>query len=213
MTDAAQKHCIVVGLGNPGKKYAMTRHNLGNLVVQCYANNLGIPFKEEKRLLVQVAKTKIGDQTLHLVLPTTYMNESGRAIQQYLSFYKAPPSSLLVVVDDTALPFGQMRLRMSGSSGGHNGLKNIRKSLGTEEYPRLRMGIGQAPAHYKLEDYVLSGFKNDEMSQLTQFIQNGMEVVEKYNRNDPETVMNQVNPQANKKPKREESQEKKNDTT
>jgi PTH1 family peptidyl-tRNA hydrolase len=158
---------VIVGLGNPGQKYEMTRHNMGYLVVKAMARQLGWSFKEEHRFKAFVAKGMvertavkvdlkgIGERkevteelekqaiALHLLLPTTYMNCSGIAVRSYLDFFKLPLSSLIVVMDDLSLPLGRMRLRSKGSSGGHNGLKSIQSHLGSDEIVRLRMGIGK----------------------------------------------------------------------
>ena len=129
---------MIVGLGNPGKKYEMTRHNMGYLVVQVFAHKYGWMFKEEKQLNAKIAKGKVRDAVIHLVLPTTYMNESGRAVRKVMDYYKWDIDDLLVIVDDIALPFGEMRLRKMGSAGGHNGLESVQKHVGTTRYARLR---------------------------------------------------------------------------
>ena len=121
----------------------MTRHNLGELVVRAFAHKQGWVFKEEKRFQAYVAKAVFEDKQLILVVPLTYMNESGQAVRAVLDFYKLPAEQTIVVCDDIALNFGAMRLRTEGSAGGHNGLKSVEAHLGTIRYMRLRMGIGR----------------------------------------------------------------------
>src|SRR5258708_5742010 len=136
---------LIVGLGNPGREYALTRHNMGYLIVQAFAKAQEWNFKEEMYFEAHVAKGTIEGIKVQLLLPTTYMNLSGRSVQRYVEFYKIPVEGLIVVVDDVALDFGQLRLRTMGSPGGHNGLKSIQYALGTHHYKRLRIGIGFEP--------------------------------------------------------------------
>jgi peptidyl-tRNA hydrolase, PTH1 family len=172
-----ESHYVVVGLGNPGQKYDYTRHNIGFIVAKALAHGLGFTFKEEKRFHALVAKGRYKGNTLHILLPQTYMNESGRAIGAYLNFYKLGPEALIVVCDDVELPFGQLRLRTKGSSGGHNGLKSIEAHLGTREYLRLKMGVGKDVMSGTLADYVLDLFKPEELTNLESFITKALEVV------------------------------------
>ena len=132
------------------------------------------------------------DTELHLLLPTTYMNESGRAVQRYLAYYKMTTASLLVIADDVALDFGVLRLRPGGGTGGHNGLKSIQTHLSTPDFGRLRMGIGDR-LHGELADYVLAEFSAEEQGQLGEFIQKGMSTVEELLVSDLQTVMKRVN--------------------
>jgi len=185
---------VIAGLGNPGKKYARTRHNLGFMVVEELAKKHGISFKEENEFGAKVAKGAIGEQPIHLLMPTTYMNESGRAIRRCLDFYKVTPAELLVVADDVAIPYGELRLRQMGSSGGHNGLKNIELHLSTQQYPRLRMGIGrQLGEGQPLADYVLGNFTPEELDSLTDFVQRGVDILERLTRETITHVMNTSN--------------------
>lgn len=151
---------IVVGLGNPGPKYAGTRHNVGFDVIDYLAAAPGTgAFRE--RFEAQVAERKEGDETVLLVKPLTFMNLSGRTVRAALDFYKLPPEQLLVVCDDFNLPLGKLRVRLKGSHGGQNGLRNIQDQLGTDAYPRLRIGVGQ-PGPGEAVDFVLSKFKSAE---------------------------------------------------
>lgn len=187
---------VIIGLGNPGKKYALTRHNLGYLVVQAFAEEQGWGFKEEARYQAHVAKGKVDGATIHLLLSTTYMNESGRAVRPYLDFYRLGPRNLRVVSDDVALGFGEMRVRNVGSAGGHNGLKSIEAYLQTQHYVRLRMGIGRGGEEKvsdSLADYVLDTFTAEEMTQLPTFVKSGVTVLKRLVSEEVSVVMNVVN--------------------
>lgn len=183
---------VFVGLGNPGIRYEMTRHNMGYLVVKALAKQLGWQFKEEKRFNSMVVKGEQGKVTLHLLMPLTFMNLSGIALRSYLDFYKLPVSSVIVVVDDIALSLGQMRLKAEGSAGGHNGLKSIEQHLGTAAYKRLRMGIGH-PGPKILADYVLEAFSQEEQENLSKVVDHGKEVLLRLTNDDISQVMNTVN--------------------
>lgn len=170
----------------------MTRHNMGYLVLQAFAHKMGWHLKEEKRLSAYVAKGLIEEKSVHLMLPTTYMNLSGVAVRRYLDFFKLEAPSVTVVVDDIALPFGQLRYKTMGSTGGHNGLKSIEAHLGTSHYHRLRMGIGE-PGPHKLVDYVLDPFTQEELKHLETFVNRGVDVLQRLLRESVTQVMNTVN--------------------
>lgn len=197
MIDAVEKHIVVVGLGNPGQAYEMTRHNMGYLVVQALIHAENQTFKEVKAFQALVAKCKCDDITVHYLLPLTYMNMSGLAVSRCLSFYKLRPTQLVVVTDDIALPFGVMRVRDYGSAGGHNGLKSIQEHIGTQHYVRLRMGIG-APEGRNLAEYVLDAFSKEERAELPKFIQEGVIVLKRLLLEPASSVMNSVNVQKQK---------------
>jgi peptidyl-tRNA hydrolase, PTH1 family len=185
---------VIVGLGNPGRKYEMTRHNMGFLVVKAFADSLGWSFKDETVFCAYIAKGKIDDIVVHLVLPTTYMNESGRAVRKYADFYKLSNENVVVVNDDVALEFGQTRMRIDGSSGGHNGLKSIENHLGTRHYVRLRMGIGRSnDSDEALSDYVLDTFSKDELIGLNEFIDRGVKALRRLMKESITLVMNDIN--------------------
>lgn len=135
----------MVGLGNPGSRYEGTRHNVGFMALEAVAAAAGSAFRAQPRLQGLLADVGNGEERLRLLLPQTFMNESGRAIRSALDWYRLVPGQLLVVVDDMDLPFGRLRLRAAGSAGGHNGLRSTIHHLGTQEFARLRIGIG-APA-------------------------------------------------------------------
>jgi PTH1 family peptidyl-tRNA hydrolase len=137
---------LLVGLGNPGSKYAGTRHNVGFMALERLAGSGGAAFRQQPKLHGLLAEVGQGAMRLRLLMPQTYMNESGRSIRAALDWFGLEPGQLLVVVDDMDLPLGKLRLRASGSAGGHNGLRSMISHLGTQDFPRLRIGIG-APAH------------------------------------------------------------------
>lgn len=194
MSEKPEGHSVFVGLGNPGKEYSLTRHNIGYLVIQAFAKGHQWPFKEEKQFTAHVAKGKLGNATVHLVLPLTYMNESGRAVRRYLDFYQLGSEELTVVSDEADLPFGMMRLRPEGSAGGHNGLKSIQAHLHTQQYARLRMGIGREQQEGRtLADYVLENFSAEEKEQLVPFLRRGVNVLERLISEEITAVMNTVN--------------------
>lgn len=158
----------VIGLGNPGREYEKTRHNAGFMVVQRLAKELNVTLRFDAKLEGWRAKASYEDKSLELFLPATYMNESGRAVQRLLSYYQIAPSDMVVVVDDMDLLFGQMRLKALGGAGGHNGLKSLIRELGTQGFPRLKVGIGKAPASHV--DYVLGNFSQEEQAKLEEIL-------------------------------------------
>jgi PTH1 family peptidyl-tRNA hydrolase len=171
----APTYKLVVGLGNPGPQYLFTRHNVGFLVLDAWAAEEGAQFKDERARLSQAVALDSGER---LVKPMTYMNESGRAVATWLEWLKLTAADLLVVVDDVALPLGQIRLRTEGSAGGHNGLKSIEKHLGTDGYARLRCGVDGVPPGWELERWVLSRFKTEEEDSLGQMIRTARQAIE-----------------------------------
>ncbi|NIP96276.1 MAG: aminoacyl-tRNA hydrolase, partial [Akkermansiaceae bacterium] len=149
---------LVVGLGNPGKEYAGTRHNVGFEVLDRLAVSDGLEFKRERKWHCELTRTKAG---IFLLKPLTYMNLSGRAVAAAAHFYKIAPTGILVVFDDVALPLGQVRFRLSGGDGGHNGIRSLISELGTREFPRLKIGIGGVPGK-KMVGHVLGRFRTEE---------------------------------------------------
>jgi PTH1 family peptidyl-tRNA hydrolase len=148
---------LVAGLGNPGAEYARTRHNIGFMVVDLLAHQAGLAWEKSSKW--DAATAKLGDALL--VKPASYMNRSGHPLFAIAQFFKIAPPGIFVVLDDFSLPFGRVRIRQSGGPGGHNGLESIIVQFGTEEIPRLRIGIGNAPAE-GASDYVLSNFFEEE---------------------------------------------------
>lgn len=182
----------IVGLGNPGAKYAGTRHNVGFEVIDylAAAPSCG-PFRSKFQALV--AETKEGDEQVLLVKPETFMNLSGRCVRQIVDFYKLTvPTDLLVVSDDFNLPLGKLRARAKGSHGGQNGLRDIQQQLGTDEYPRLRIGVGQ-PEPGDAVDHVLSRFKPAERKVVEDAIALAAKGVLVFVKSGIEACMNQAN--------------------
>jgi len=166
---------LIAGLGNIGPEYAFTRHNAGFMVLDRMAAQYGFIFTMNR--LAYTAEFRHKGKILHLIKPTTYMNLSGRAVSYYLKQHAIPVENLLVVTDDKDLPFGKLRLKPKGSPGGHNGLKNIDEVLGTQEYARLRFGIGSAFSKGRQVDYVLGQFPDDELDQLPAVLDRADDVV------------------------------------
>ena len=162
---------IVVGLGNPGEEYKNTRHNAGFLTIDALAESLGLHIDRMKFHALTTEAT-IGSTRVLLLKPMTYMNESGLAVSEAAAFYKIPADHILVISDDISLAPGKLRLRKKGSAGGQKGLNNIINRLGTEDFPRLKMGVGAKPhPDYNLADWVLSDFSKSEMDELRGAIQ------------------------------------------
>jgi PTH1 family peptidyl-tRNA hydrolase len=182
---------IIVGLGNPGSQYARTRHNIGFEVVDYLAKAPGCsPFREKFEAFV--AELKEGDEAVLLVKPLTFMNLSGRAVRAVLDFYKLPVEQLLVVCDDFNLPLGKLRIRVKGSHGGQNGLRNIQEQLGTDAYSRLRIGVGQ-PVPGEAVDFVLSKFKPGERPATEEAIALAAQAALVWVRQGVEACMNRFN--------------------
>jgi PTH1 family peptidyl-tRNA hydrolase len=178
MADAGLQALVIAGLGNPGREYEMTRHNIGFIIVQALAIEFNWSFKDEGQFNAKVAKGKVEGCAVHLVLPMTYMNLSGTAIRRYLDYYGIAHQQLVVVTDDVALPFGQLRLRLQGSAGGHNGLKSVEAHLGANDYPRLRVGVGH-PGEQVLAEYVLETFNQSELKELPNVISRGSNILKR----------------------------------
>jgi PTH1 family peptidyl-tRNA hydrolase len=204
---------VIVGLGNPGAKYAGTRHNVGFEVIDYLAAAPGCsPFREKFEAFV--AEMKEGDETVLLVKPLTFMNLSGRTIRAILDFYKVPVENLLVVCDDINLPLGKLRVRVKGSHGGQNGLRNIQEQMGTDAYARLRIGIDQPS--FDAVDHVLSKFKPGERKTVDDAVASAAQAVLTFVRQGTEATMNKFNageekPKKEKKPRSEKKDDEKPD--
>jgi peptidyl-tRNA hydrolase, PTH1 family len=166
---------LITGLGNPGPKYELTRHNVGFLVLDQLADKQGATFEIDR--LAEKAEFKYKGRTIHLIKPTTFMNLSGKAIAYWLQELNIEKENLLVVVDDIALPFGSLRMRTKGSSAGHNGLKNIELMLNGQQYSRLRVGVGDTFHKGQQSDYVLSNFTQPEFEILPTIITKANEMI------------------------------------
>ena len=169
---------IIAGLGNPGMTYANTRHNAGFMALDQLAKSNSIDVKT-MRFKSDCGDGNVGGERCLLMKPTTFMNLSGEAISQAAAFYKIPPERIVIMYDDISLPPGKLRIRRKGSAGGHNGMKSIIALLGTDEFPRVRIGVGAKPnPDYDLADWVLSKFTEDDMKNLTPALENAAKAAE-----------------------------------
>lgn len=169
---------LVVGLGNPGPKYDWTRHNMGFLVIDELAEREKVPVQKLK-FKALTNTVVIGDQSVLLMKPTTYMNLSGESVGEAARFYKIPPERILVISDDVALPQGKLRIRRTGSAGGHNGLKNIISHLGSEAFPRIKVGVGGKPhPDSDMADWVLGKFTGQDKKAMEEAIKRAADAVE-----------------------------------
>jgi peptidyl-tRNA hydrolase, PTH1 family len=166
---------LIAGLGNPGPEYELTRHNIGFLVLDQLAEQHKAVFTTSR--LADKAEFRFKGKTLHLIKPNTFMNLSGKAVAYWMNELKIPKENVLVIVDDIALPFGSLRLRTSGTSAGHNGLKNIELILQGQNYSRLRFGIGNEYGKGQQVDYVLSNFTQEEFQKLPEVMKKANEMV------------------------------------
>lgn len=181
---------IIVGLGNPGREYAATRHNVGFMVVDELARRLSASDKRS-RFRANVVEAFDRGEKLVLVKPQTYMNLSGVSVREAARWYKAPVESVLVVADDIDLPFGTLRLRASGGSGGHNGLKSIFEELGSQEMPRLKIGVGRGSGNATRQ--VLTRFNSEESRLLPDIVAAAVDCVQDWERNGIIEAMNRCN--------------------
>jgi len=183
---------IIVGLGNPGQKYKNTRHNIGFRVVDLVAERLGVQFAREK-FHGLIAEAKRGGQSVLLIKPMTYMNNSGLSVAQAARYKNAEPQDILVVVDDVNIALGKLRIRGSGRSGGHNGLKSIIDHLSSEQFPRLRLGVGLNRGTGELKDHVLGTFTPDEKIEVEAMVPRAADAVLCFLDDSIEETMNRFN--------------------
>jgi peptidyl-tRNA hydrolase, PTH1 family len=196
---------LVVGLGNPGNEFVATRHNIGWEALDELAARLGWIGKKEE--FGRLAKKKFdglildgtvsihsgGSEKVLLLKPTTYMNDSGRSVQAAMAFYQVSPAEMIVVLDDLALPCGKIRIRSTGSPGGHNGLKDIERAIGTDQYPRLRIGIDPAPPRVPGRDYVLGRFSEEQRRAVGPALERSAAAILTWIEKGIETAMNVYN--------------------
>ena len=184
---------LVVGLGTPGDKYENTRHNAGFMVVDELAERLHVPVQRLKyKALTNTAE--VGGKRVLLMKPVTYMNLSGEAVRQAAEFYKIPPERVLVISDDVSLPVGKLRIRKGGSAGGHNGLKSIIAQLGSDRFPRLKIGVGEKPhPDYDMADWVLSKFAGADRQMIEEAMKRAADAVECLLRDGADQAMNKFN--------------------
>lgn len=194
----------IIGLGNPGIKYAGTRHNIGFDTVTALADKYNIKIKD-KKFNGLVGEGFIEGEKVMLVQPQTFMNLSGECVGLIAGFYKLEPEDIIVICDDINLDTGRLRIRAKGSAGGHNGLKNIIAHLGTETFPRIRIGVGEKTEGWDLADYVLARFSKDDEPIMREAIKNAVGAVETWISDDIGTAMNRYNINPNPKPKKEKT--------
>ena len=184
---------LIVGLGNPGDRYEDTRHNVGFEIVEGLAGRCGASLAHDKRLNARVGKTRLGGDELWLVQPLSYMNLSGPVVARVVRERAVALEDLLVISDDFHLPLGKLRVRLKGSAGGHNGLKSLIGALGSQEFARMRVGIGEPPSHQPVEDWVLRRFKPAERPVIAESVDTGVNCAEDWAVLGPAAAMNKYN--------------------
>ena len=184
---------IIAGLGNPGREYEYSRHNTGFLCLDVLCNRCGVkPDRLKFNALTDVAR--VADVPCLLMRPQTYMNNSGQAIRDAAVFYKIPPERVIVIYDDISLPMGVLRIRLKGSAGGHNGIKSIISQLGTDVFPRLKLGVGERKdPDEDLKDHVLGKLSKEELTVLRETMDRAVSAVELIVQGKPEEAMNKYN--------------------
>lgn len=188
---------IIVGLGNPTKEYDKTRHNVGFEVIDRLADRCGIDVTGKSKRSFW-GKGIISGEKVILVKPQTYMNLSGESVRQFVEYYKIPLENLIVIYDDISLEPGQLRIRMKGSAGGHNGIKNIIAHLGTQEFPRIKIGVGAKPKGMDLADYVLGHFSKGEQVEMNESFDDAQNAVKMIIEQGYEAAMNHFNSKKHK---------------
>ena len=184
---------LIVGLGNPGTEYAATRHNIGFDMVTYLSDKYGIALRSKEGKAI-VGKGVIEGQKVMLVQPQTYMNLSGESLRELVNYYKIDEEhELLVIYDDISLDVGQLRIRKKGSAGGHNGIKNIIANLGTDVFPRIKIGVGEKPKKYDLADYVLGHFSKEDRELMEEGYDRADHAVGMILNGEIEAAMNQYN--------------------
>lgn len=183
---------IIVGLGNPEKEFKGTRHNVGFEVVNKIAFDNNIPINKAK-FRAHIGEGLINGKKVMLVKPQTYMNRSGESVRDILAFYKKTPEDVVIIYDDVALHLGDIRMRQNGSGGGHNGMNNIIYQLETQDFLRIRVGIGQKPSGWELNDYVLGRFLPKDMEAIVEGITKASDAAEMLLKTSPTDVMNKYN--------------------
>ncbi|HOQ17288.1 MAG TPA: aminoacyl-tRNA hydrolase [Defluviitaleaceae bacterium] len=182
----------VIGLGNPGLQYAATRHNVGFEVIERLAYENGIKVEKRKHQAL-IGEGIIGGEKVILAKPQTYMNLSSQSVIEIMNWYKLDNKHIIIIYDDISLPIGFIRVRTKGSDGGHNGIKNIISCLNSQEFLRVRVGVGEKPPGWDLADYVLSRFNREEIEEIVQSIKIASDAVETIIKEGPQKAMNQYN--------------------
>lgn len=169
---------LIVGLGNPGSQYSLTRHNIGFMAVDFLLRSVGEP-PVQNQFKAEISKFKIGEHQVITVKPQTYMNLSGESVQPLAGYYKVPPERIIVIQDDIDQSFAKMKIHQNRGHGGHNGIKSITQLLGSNHYLRLKLGVGRPDTpQYPVADYVLGKFSNDELKQMPDFLNKGLDAIE-----------------------------------
>lgn len=184
---------IIFGLGNPGSKYAFTRHNIGFLACDMLAGRLKTDFRDSDRLECAYASFNSGQEKVFIVKPMTYMNNSGRCVRKVIDYYKASITDIIIIADDVYLDFGAIRIRNEGGDGGHNGLKSITDYLGVNFYKRIRCGVGPLPERIPLERFVLDEFSTQQKKETEDFIMRVSDAAECIISDGINTAMNRFN--------------------
>jgi PTH1 family peptidyl-tRNA hydrolase len=183
---------LVVGLGNPGPQYAKTRHNVGFMVADLLAERLGAPFKVHKRSGAEIVSGRLGNRSVVVAKPRTFMNESGRHIGPLAKFYSVSPADMIVIHDELDIDFGKIRLKLGGGEGGHNGLRSVANALGTKDFQRVRIGIGRPPGRKDPAAFVLEPFTAAERAELATICELAADATELLIAAGLETSQNQV---------------------
>lgn len=183
---------LIAGLGNPTREYEKTRHNVGFEAIDILADKAGTTVTEKKHKALY-GKGYIGGQKVILAKPQTYMNLSGESIREIADFYKIEPENIIILCDDINLSEGQLRIRLKGSAGGHNGLKNIISHLGTQEFPRIRIGVGEKPRGMDLADYVLGRFPKEQQAVMEEAYRDAAEAAYMMIEDGADAAMNHYN--------------------
>ncbi len=183
---------IIIGLGNPTKEYQGTRHNVGFSVIYALSDeyDIRVDIKKHKAL---IGKGIIGGEKVILAMPMTYMNLSGESVRELMDYYKCDSSDIIVIYDDISLDVGKLRIRAKGSAGGHNGIKNIISCIGTQEFARIKVGVGEKPKHMDLADYVLGHFSKDEQPVIRESTKKAADAVAVILAEDVDAAMNKFN--------------------
>ena len=189
---------VIVGLGNPGREYAATKHNVGFMFIDALAEKLSVTDWKEK-FTAQIGEGRIGSEKVLLVKPQTYMNNSGEAVGPLMSFYKLPVEDCIVVHDDMDIPAGTIRIRKKGSAGGHNGIKSILAHIGDEHFARVRIGIGRPLQGWTVVNHVLAPFSEEDVPKINEAIKYLLPAVECIVNDDVDMAMNKFNPKKQKK--------------
>ncbi|MGB9711648.1 aminoacyl-tRNA hydrolase [Dissulfurimicrobium hydrothermale] len=184
---------MLAGLGNPGSQYAMTRHNVGFMALDALASNYGIAFKRFKQTTCEIGSGIIEQRPIVLLKPLTYMNKSGDAVAKMLVYYNIEPPAMMVIHDDIDMPLGTFKFSRGGGAGGHNGIRSIIESIGTNQFPRLKIGIGRPKDLAPIDHYVLSPFGGDEIKILQDVLTMALEGIICFIKEGLEKAMNGYN--------------------